>query len=69
MKKKIHGFHQNADKQWVADLACGHSRYFRHKPPFQIREWVTSPQGRNTYIGFELDCKICGINKTLNTNN
>jgi S1-C subfamily serine protease len=40
-----------------------------YDPPFQIREWVTSPQGRNTYIGFELDCKICGINKTLNTNN
>ena len=38
-------------------------------PPFQIREWVTSPHGRNANIGFELDCKICGINKTLNINN
>ena len=29
-------------------------------PPWQQREWVTSPQGRKTYIGFELDCKTCG---------
>jgi hypothetical protein len=32
--------------------------HFRHNPPFQIREWVTSPQGRNTYIGFELECRL-----------
>ena len=60
MKTKITGFHQDEYKQWVADLSCGHSRHFRHDPPFQLREWVTSPQGRNTYIGFELDCKTCG---------
>ena len=49
MKTKITGFHQDEYKQWVADLSCGHSRHFRHDPPFQVREWVTSPQGRNTY--------------------
>ena len=59
MKTKITGFHQDEYKQWVADLSCGHSRHFRHDPPFQIREWVTLPQGRSTYIGFELDCKNC----------
>ena len=59
-KTKITGFHQDEDKDWVADLSCGHSRHFRHDPPWQQREWVTSPQGRKTYIGFELDCKTCG---------
>ena len=60
MKTKITGFHQDEHEQWVADLSCGHSRHFRHDPPWQQREWVTSPQGRKTYIGFELDCKTCG---------
>jgi hypothetical protein len=68
-KTKITGFHQDEYKDWVADLSCGHSRHFRHDPPFQLREWVTSPQGRNTYIGFELDCKTCGSNEILNANN
>ena len=60
MKTKITGFHQDEYDHWVADLSCGHSRHFRHDPPWQQREWVTSPQGRKTYIGFELDCKTCG---------
>ena len=60
MKKKITGFHQDEYEHWVADLSCGHSRHFRHDPPWQQREWVTSPQGRKTYIGFELDCKTSG---------
>jgi len=60
IKTKITGFHQDEYEHWVADLSCGHSRHFRHDPPWQQREWVTSPQGRKTYIGFELDCNTCG---------
>ena len=60
MKTKITGFHQDEYEHWVADLSCGHSRHFRHDPPWQQKEWVTSPQGRKTYIGFELECKTCG---------
>ena len=56
MKTIITGFHQDKNKERVADLSCGHSRHFRHNHPLQIREWFTSPQGRNTYIGFELEC-------------
>jgi hypothetical protein len=59
VKTKITDFHQDEYKDWVADLSCGHSRHFRHNPPFQVCEWVKYPQGRDTYIGFELDCKIC----------
>ena len=59
VKTKITDFHQDEYKDWVADLSCGHSRHFRHNPPFQVCEWVKSPQGRDTYIGFELACKIC----------
>ena len=58
MKKIITGFHQDENKEWAVDLSCGHSRHFRHNPPFQIKEWVASPQGRNTHIGFELECRL-----------
>lgn len=34
--------------------------HFRHNPPFQTREWVTTPEGKSNYIGFELECKTCG---------
>ena len=59
MKIKITGFHQDEYDNWVADFSCGHSRHFRHDPPWQQREWVTSHQGRKTYIGIEFDCKHC----------
>ena len=35
MKVTITGFHQDEEEYWVADLSCGHSRHFRHNPPWQ----------------------------------
>ena len=46
------------NKEWEANLSCGHLRHFRHTPLFQIREWVTSSEGRNTCIGFELEYRL-----------
>jgi len=40
MKTTITGFHQDEESQWVADLGGGHTRHFRHHPPWQKREWV-----------------------------
>jgi hypothetical protein len=31
---------------WVAELECGHRQHMRHRPPFERREWVTTPEGR-----------------------
>ena len=45
----------------MADLSCGHTRHFRHNPPWQEREWVTTPEGRDQFLGTELDCKECVI--------
>jgi hypothetical protein len=59
MKRKIAGFHQDEMKHWVADLDCGHSRHVRHDPPWQLRPWVMTEQGRSEKIGFELDCIEC----------
>ena len=59
MKTTITGFHQDEQEHWVAKLACGHTRHFRHDPPWQERVWVTTAQGRNTFIGLELECTVC----------
>ena len=57
--KKITGFHLDEDNHWVADLSFGHTKHVRHNPPWQQREWVFSDNGRNSFIGFELECKSC----------
>jgi len=59
MQTTITGFHQDEESHWVAELACGHSRHFRHNPPWQEREWVTTPEGRDKFLGSELDCIEC----------
>ncbi|HXG22493.1 MAG TPA: DUF3565 domain-containing protein [Methylomirabilota bacterium] len=59
MKQKIIGFHQDEVGDWVADLACGHTQHVRHNPPWQERPWVTTPEGQQSRIGVELDCKKC----------
>jgi len=59
MKRRINGFHQDDAGHWVADLECGHTQHVRHDPPWQVRPWVTTPEGRMRYIGVMLDCRTC----------
>ncbi len=59
MQRKITGFHLDAENHFVAELACGHGQHVRHDPPWQERPWVISPEGRNSRLGTELDCKRC----------
>jgi hypothetical protein len=59
MKRKIIGFHQDEFGDWVADLECGHTRHVRHKPPWDNRPWVVTPEGRQNFLGHELICKKC----------
>ena len=59
MKQKIVGFHQDELSHWVADLACGHTQHVRHDPPWQLRPWVITEQGRQAKIGYVLDCTTC----------
>jgi len=65
--RKITRFHQDEHGDWVADLACGHGQHIRHNPPFTVRPWVTTQEGRAEHLGRELDCKKCdesGVPKT-----
>jgi Protein of unknown function (DUF3565) len=59
MQRKIIGFHQDDQHDWVADLECGHTQHVRHDPPWTNRPWVLSPEGRRSRIGYPLDCKRC----------
>ena len=58
-RKKITGFHQDENKDWVAELECGHGQHVRHNPPWMNREWVLSEEGRAQHLGREVDCKKC----------
>lgn len=53
------GFHQDAQGDWIATLACGHSLHVRHKPPFQLRPWVTTEAGRRDKLGATFECSFC----------
>ncbi|MEO7986938.1 MAG: DUF3565 domain-containing protein [Gemmatimonadales bacterium] len=59
MQTRIADFHVDDEGQWVAELECGHTRHMRHDPPWQVRPWVLSPEGRATMLGTDIDCRMC----------
>ena len=59
MKRQIMGYHQDEEQHWVAELECGHSQHVRHDPPWQIRAWVTTDEGRQSRLGSTLECRRC----------
>ncbi len=61
MKKRIVGFHLDEEQHWVAELECGHNQHVRHNPPWAIRPWVITEEGRDRALGQELDCKKCDV--------
>lgn len=59
MQRTMRGFHQDAQGDWVAELECGHQQHVRHQPPFTLRPWVTTAEGRQERIGQQLSCPLC----------
>jgi hypothetical protein len=59
MKQPISGFHLDDEQHWVAELVCGHFQHVRHRPPWTLRPWVVTQQGRAEALGQLLDCKKC----------
>jgi tellurite resistance-related uncharacterized protein len=55
----ICGFHQDAEGNWVAELACGHAQHVRHRPPWECRPWVASEVERAQKVGADMDCPLC----------
>jgi hypothetical protein len=58
-ERTITGFRQDEEGHWVAELACGHSQHMRHDPPWQVRPWVLTEEGRQGFIGTEIPCRLC----------
>jgi hypothetical protein len=59
MRRRIVGFHEDPERQWVAELECGHTQRVRHEPPWQVRPWVRTAEGRAAMVGTALDCVRC----------
>ena len=59
MNRRVVGFHRDEEGHWVADLDCGHSQHVRHDPPWQVRSWVVTEEGRKAHLGIELSCALC----------
>ena len=59
MKQPIVGYHRDEENHWVAELGCGHNEHVRHDPPWTLRPWVTTAEGRGSMLGHQLDCKKC----------
>lgn len=66
MKQKVTGFHRDEQGDWVAELACGHGYHMRHDPPWLIREWVLTSEGREQFIGHILECPKCDRGEPVN---
>lgn len=59
IESRIVGFRQDDDGHWIADLACGHSQHMRHQPPWTVRPWVLTAEGRTGFIGTSIRCALC----------
>jgi hypothetical protein len=59
MQRRITGFTTDDEGHWVALLDCGHRQHMRHRPPFERRAWVTTPEGRASRLGIAVNCRRC----------
>jgi tellurite methyltransferase len=67
MNQQVIGFHQDEQGDWVADLGCGHGYHMRHNPPWLVREWVQTREGRERFIGHTLECVKCNEERAPST--
>ena len=59
MQRRIIDFRQDEEGHWVAELECGHSQHVRHNPPWFVRAWVITEEGRRNALGSMLECPLC----------
>ena len=63
-ERRIVGFRQDAEHEWIAELECGHTQHVRHDPPWQVRPWVVTSDGRAGRLGTTLPCRHCDTEPT-----
>jgi tellurite methyltransferase len=57
--REISGYRLDEARDWIAELSCGHAQHVRHKPPFTLRPWTTTAEGRESMLGSKLECPAC----------
>ena len=57
--RRIVSFRKDSEGDWIAELECGHSVHVRHSPPWQVRPWVVTEEGRAARLGTCLPCAKC----------
>lgn len=63
VERRITGFRQDSEQHWIAELECGHSQHVRHTPPWEVRPWVLTLEGRARRLGTLLPCRLCDERK------
>jgi hypothetical protein len=66
-EQTIVGFRRDEQGDWVAELECGHGQHVRHRPPWEMRPWVVTPEGRREHLGKMLRCKKCDEDVLIGT--
>jgi hypothetical protein len=64
-EQAIVDFHTDEQGDWVADLECGHAQHVRHRPPWELRPWVVTEEGRRAHLGQMLRCLRCDEEREL----
>ena len=64
VERRIVDFRQDEERAWIAELECGHSVHVRHDPPWQVRPWVLTAEGRAGRLGTALTCRQCAESGT-----
>ena len=61
MRRRILRFRPDPEERdaWIAELECGHTQHVRHDPPWQVRPWVITVEGRAGRLGTTLECRLC----------
>ena len=59
MQRTITSFAVDELGEPIAHLDCGHTQHVRHQPPFQLRPWVITAEGRASMLGTALNCLRC----------
>jgi hypothetical protein len=59
MKRRVVGYHTDAENHWIAELECGHGQHVRHDTPWTERPWVTAEEGCAARLCEELNCVRC----------
>ncbi|MBL8605107.1 MAG: DUF3565 domain-containing protein [Myxococcales bacterium] len=59
MKRLVCRYRSDEEGYLVAVLDCGHGLHMRHRPPFELRPWTLTPEGRASRVGTEASCVRC----------